>query len=269
MDKQVVLITGGSSGIGRAIGCYLKEQGYIVYGTTRNPGKYPHFTDFELLELDVQLARTINDTVAEILKKEGQLDILVNNAGVGITGPVEETPENEIQNVFATNFLGPVAMIRAVLPVMRNQGSGFIINITSIAGYMGLPFRGYYSASKGALELITESLRLETAKSGIRICTLAPGDFATNIAEGRYQAPVRPDSAYQPAYGASVDLMNRHVSQGQDPKRVGAKVHRILGKRNPRAHYVVGSPLQKFSVVLKRLLPDKLYEKLLLNHYKL
>lgn len=269
MDKQVVLITGGSSGIGRAVGRYLSQKGYIVYGTARNPHKYPHFTDFNLLALDVNLSATINDAVNEILQKEGRLDILVNNAGVGITGPIEETPENEIQHVFATNFLGPVAVIKAVLPVMRRQQSGFIINITSIAGYMGLPFRGYYSASKGALGLITESLRLETAKSGIRICSLAPGDFATNIAEGRYQAPVKPESVYQPAYGASVELMNQHVSHGQDPKRVGARVYQILQKRHPKAHYTVGSPLQRFSIVLKRLLPDKLYEKLLLNHYKL
>ena len=152
---------------------------------------------------------------------------------------------------------------------MRQQRSGFIINITSIAGFMGLPFRGFYSATKGSLELITESLRLETAGSGIRICSLAPGDFATNIAEGRYQVPIREDSAYHQTYGASVALMNRHVSHGQDPERVGARVYRILQKKNPSVHYTIGSPLQRFSLVLKRILPDKLYEKLLLNHYKL
>jgi NAD(P)-dependent dehydrogenase (short-subunit alcohol dehydrogenase family) len=269
MDKKVALITGGSSGIGKAIGSYLAQKGYTVYGTARDPDRYPSFKDFELLRLDVRHYDTIENTVRTVLEKEGHLDVLVNNAGIGIAGPVEETPDNEIRKVLETNLLGPMAMIRAVLPVMRSQNSGCIINITSIAGYMGLPFRGYYSASKGALELVTEALRLETANSGIRICSLAPGDFATNIASGRYHVPVQSDSPYKGTYEASLKLMNAHVSTGRDPMRVAEKVYRILTTHHPKVHYTVGSPLQRFSLILKRFLPDKLYEKLLLNHYKL
>ncbi|WP_133133628.1 SDR family NAD(P)-dependent oxidoreductase [Legionella sp. W10-070] len=157
--KQVVFITGASSGIGKSIGEFLQHKGYIVYGTSRNP-KRVNESLFPLLALDVRRVETIREAIADILSKEGKIDILINNAGVGITGPLEEIPIDEIRNNFETNFFGPIEVIKAVLPTMRAQRSGLIINITSIAGYIGLPFRSVYSASKGALELITEGIRL-------------------------------------------------------------------------------------------------------------
>ena len=269
MDNKVVLITGGSSGIGKSIGTFLKSKGFKVYGTTRNPDNYPGFDTFELLQLDVKNPDSIQTAVAHIIAKEGRLDVLVNNAGVGITGPIEETPHEEILNVFDINVHGPVHVMKAVLPQMRKQGGGTIVNITSIAGYMGLPFRGFYSATKGALGLITEALRMETKDFGITITNLAPGDFATNIAAGRYHAPVVEGSAYAETYQKSLDLINEHVDSGGDPKEVAVKVYDIINKSNPKVHYPVGAFMQKFSLVLKRILPSRWYEKLLLNHYKL
>ncbi|MGB5269264.1 MAG: SDR family oxidoreductase [Eudoraea sp.] len=269
MRQKIVLITGGSSGIGRYIGLHLQSKGYKVFGTTRNLENYPEFSDFQLIELDVRdntsIARALNDLIAS----EGCLDVLINNAGIGITGPIEETPEAEIKKVFDTNFHGPINMARAVLPQMRKQNSGLIINITSIAGYMGLPYRGIYSASKGALELLTEALRMETKDFGIKITNLAPGDFATNIAAGRYHAPANSDSPYYKSYSKSLAIIDDHVKEGQDPVKVAEMVFRIMNTKNPKVHYKVGSPMQKFSLVLKKILPDKLYERLLLNHYKL
>lgn len=269
MQNKVVLITGASSGIGKAVGLFLSAKGFKVYGTTRDPGRYPRFDGFELLQLEVREPPSIQQAIATIMEKEGRLDILINNAGVGISGPVEEIPREEVLKIMEINLLGPVAVMNAVLPVMRRQGSGLVINITSIAGYMGLPFRGYYSASKGALELLTESIRMETMRSGIHVTSLAPGDFATNIAAGRYHAPVVASSPYKHAYEASLERMNNDVSKGQDPARVAEKIYRIIRTPRPKVHYTVGSPMQRFSLFLKRVLPDKLYEKLLLNHYKL
>ncbi|RDY61354.1 SDR family oxidoreductase [Flagellimonas nanhaiensis] len=269
MDKKVVLITGGSSGIGKSIGTYLTSKGYVVCGTTRNLEKYPDFDAFKLITLDVKDQQSVLDCVSEVVSLEGQLDILINNAGMGITGPIEETPHEEILNVFDTNFHGPVHMMKAVLPQMRKQGGGLIINITSIAGYMGLPFRGYYSATKGALGLVTEALRMETKSFGISITNLAPGDFATNIAAGRYHAPVLKDSAYEEVYQKSLDLMNEHVDAGGDPMEVARKVYAIIQQKKPKIHYPVGEFMQKVSLLLKKILPGKVYEKLLLNHYKL
>jgi short-subunit dehydrogenase len=159
--------------------------------------------------------------------------------------------------------------MQAVLPHMRNQKSGLIINITSIAGYMGLPYRSIYSASKGALELITESLRMEVKPFGIHITNVAPGDFATNIASNRFHAPVQEDSAYASSYGKNLALLNEHVDSGSNPLQMAEAVYKIIQTPSPKIHYKVGSFTQKFSVVLKRILPDKIYERLLMNHYKL
>lgn len=269
MERKVVLITGGSSGIGKAIGIYLKSKGYTVYGTTRNLTKYPDFKVFDLLQLDVGDTYSIQNAVQQLIGKEGRLDVLVNNAGIGITGPVEETPHEEILKAFETNLHGPIHMAKAVLPQMRKQKSGLIINITSIAGYMGLPYRGIYSATKGALELVTEAMRMETKDFGVQITNLAPGDFATNIASGRYHAPVLELSPYKEPYKNTLQQINDHVDSGRDPQQVAEMVLRIIHTKRPKIHYKVGEFMQKFSLFLKKILPDKMYEKLLLNHYKL
>jgi NAD(P)-dependent dehydrogenase (short-subunit alcohol dehydrogenase family) len=266
--SKVVLVTGGSSGIGKSICEYLTKKGYKVYGTSRNPDRYLK-GDFPLVALEVTKTQTISECVAAIIQAEGQLDVLINNAGAGITGPIEEIPEAEIKQNFETNLFGPINVIKAVLPQMRKQGSGLIINITSIAGYMGLPYRGVYSASKGALELITETMRMEIKDFNIKMTNLAPGDFATNIAAGRYHAPIEEDSPYAVTYGSVLKAIDDDVNNGENPMKVAESVYRIINSNSPKVHYKVGSFLQKFSIVLKAILPDKVYEKMLLNHYKL
>ena len=266
--SKVVLITGGSSGIGKSIGEFLSEKGFKVYGTSRNPENYKD-SKFPILTLDVKKLETISQTVQEIIKKEGRLDVLINNAGAGITGPIEEIPDAEIKANFDTNFFGPINVIKAVLPQMREQHSGLIINVTSIAGYMGLPYRAVYSASKGALELLTEAFRMELKDFNIQMTNVAPGDFATNIAAGRYHAPLLDDSPYKKPYGDTLDLMNHHVDGGSNPNIMAAAVYKIINTPKPDVHYKVGAFMQKFSIVLKRVLPDKVYEKMLMNHYKL
>ncbi|GAB2776480.1 SDR family oxidoreductase [Salinimicrobium soli] len=266
-SPKVVFITGASSGIGKAIADFLISKDFIVYGTSRNPQKYS--VDFPLVALDVTKPESIKNAVSEVVSKAGRIDVLVNNAGVGITGPIEETPDEEIKKAFDTNYFGPINVIKAVLPEMRKVGGGLVINITSIAGYMGLPYRGIYSASKGALELTTEAFRMELRDFNIQMTNVAPGDFATNIAAGRYHAPVIEGSPYEKPYGNTLKLMNQHVDEGQDPKQMAEAVYGIIKEKNPKGHYKVGEPMQKFSVALKRVLPDKLYERLLLKHYKL
>ncbi|MEZ4779299.1 MAG: SDR family oxidoreductase [Flavobacteriaceae bacterium] len=266
--SKVVLITGGSSGIGKAIGEYLHSKQYIVYGTSRNPAANSN-SIFTLLPLDVTKQETITKAISEIIQKEGTIDVLINNAGVGITGPIEETPTNEIKKAFDTNYYGPLEMIKAVLPQMRQQRSGLIINITSIAGYMGLPYRGVYSATKAALEITTEAYRMELKSFGITMTNVAPGDFATNIASGRYHAPVLEDSPYKKAYSDTLTMMNAHVNGGGDPIAVAKAVNQIIATQSPKVHYKVGSKLQKVSIFLKKILSDKRYEKMVMKHYKL
>ncbi|MBO9583702.1 MAG: SDR family oxidoreductase [Flavobacterium sp.] len=266
--SKVVLITGGSSGIGKSIGEFLHHKGFVVYGTSRNPEKVLNSV-FPLVALDVRNSDSIKNAVNRIIETSGRLDIVINNAGVGITGPLEEIPTEEIRNNFETNFFGPIEVMKAALPQMRKQNSGLIINVTSIAGYMGLPYRSVYSASKGALELITEALRMEVKAFGVEITNVAPGDFATNIAAGRYHAPVIKDSAYEKVYGDVLATMNDHVDAGSNPNEMAEAVYKIIQTKKPNVHYKVGAFMQKFSIVLKRALPDKVYEKMLMNHYKL
>ena len=266
--NKVVLITGGSSGIGKSIGEFLHKKGFVVYGTSRNPENVLN-SIFPLLALDVRNTASIQAAVAKIIEISGRLDVVINNAGVGITGPLEEIPMEEIKNNFETNFFGPIEVMKAVLPTMREQKSGLIINITSIAAYMGLPYRSVYSASKGALQLITEALRMEVKSFGIEITNVAPGDFATNIASGRFHAPVIKGSAYEKVYGDTLATMNDHVDAGSNPQEMAEAIYKIMQQKSPKVHYKVGVFMQKFSIVLKRALPDRMYEKMLMNHYKL
>lgn len=266
--SKVVFITGASSGIGKAIGEYLLDKGFTVYGTSRNPKNIIN-SRIELVALDVRNVESVKNAIKEVIIKAGRIDVVINNAGVGITGPLEEIPTEEIKNNFETNLFGPIEVMKAVLPQMRLQKSGLIINITSIAGYMGLPFRSVYSASKGALELITEAMNMEVKSFGIHVTNVAPGDFATNIAAGRYHAPVIKGSAYEKTYGNTLDMMDSHVDSGSNPNEMAEAIYKVINTSNPKIHYKVGAFMQKFSIVLKRVLPDTIYEKLLMNHYKL
>ena len=266
--NKIVLITGGSSGIGKAIGEYLLQKGYVVYGTSRNPENVKN-SMFPLLALEVKNPESIEAAIKKVIAISGRIDVLINNAGVGITGPLEEIPMAEIKNNFDVNLFGPIEVMKAVLPQMRAQKSGLIINITSIAGYMGLPFRSIYSASKGALELITESLRMEVKSFGIKITNVAPGDFATNIASGRFHSPIIKGSDYEINYGDNLKTLNEHVDSGSNPIEMAEAILKIIENPNPSIHYKIGIFMQKFSIVLKRILPDKVFEKMLMKHYKL
>lgn len=266
--SKVVLITGATSGIGNAIALFLHQKGYIVYGTGRNP-QDNDVNPFQLLALDVRKKETIQSAIQTILEREQRLDVLINNAGVGITGPLEEIPMDEMRNNFETNLFGPIQVIKEVLPQMRKQKNGLIINVTSIAGYMGLPFRSAYSSSKGALELITESLRMEVKPFGIEVTNVAPGDFSTNIASRRYHAPVIAGSPYEKVYQAQLDTIDADVDGGMHPDEMAKAIHKIIETKHPNVRYKVGAFLQKFSIVLKRILPSKTYEKILMNHYKI
>lgn len=266
--SKVVLITGGSSGIGKIVGTFLKQKGYEVYGTSRTPEAISD-SPFPLVALDVRESNSIHSCVAEVLAKAGKIDVLINNAGVGITGPLEEIPIEAIKNNFDTNLFGPIEMMKAVLPTMRQQKSGLIINITSIAGYMGLPFRSVYSSSKGALELLTEAVRMEVKPFGIHLTNVAPGDFATEIASRRYHAPLLENSPYEKMYAMQLEKMNAHVNQGSNPIEMAHAIYTIIQQPKPKVHYKVGVFMQRFSIVLKRILPDTVYEKMLMNHYGL
>lgn len=265
---KTVLITGASSGIGKAIAMQLHAAGMRVYGTSRNPKNYPEMP-FVLMPLEVNDPKSIAALIDKFDFEKLPIDVLINNAGKGIAGPLEEIPEAESKAVFETNFYGPIRMIKAILPGMRARKSGLIINITSVAGYMGLPYRGMYSASKSALEIVGESWAMELKALGIKIVSVAPGDYATNIAAGRYHAPLKPDSPYARGYGISLEMMNQHVQKGGNPDEMARLVEKIVVNGPNKVHYKAASFVEKAGVVLKFLLPDLWYQKMMMKHFKL
>ena len=266
--SKVVLITGASSGLGKATASHLADLGYVVFGTCRNPNQYETPPNYKLISLDLNKPTSIQSAVEELLGEEGRIDVLINNAGSGIIGPMEELEIDALHANFETNCYGPLLLMQKVLPVMRKQKEGFVVTITSIGCAMGLPFRGAYSASKGALSLLTESLRMEVKPFGIKMCTVAPGDFVSDIASRRYYAPQKEESPYEAIYKRNLATIDAHVSAGIQPEVIANKIARILPQKNPKVHYRVGAPLQKFSVVLKGILPSRLFEKLLLLFFK-
>ncbi len=184
---KVVLISGISSGIGKAIGKVLSSRGYNVYGISRKQSD-----DFsgiiKLLQADVTDAASVKQAVSTLIEKEGRIDILINNAGMGISGPIEQSLPEDINLQMNTNFGGYVNMIQSVLPAMRKQGGATIVNISSIGGLMGLPYQGFYSASKFAVEGLSEALRMELAPFNIKVIVIQPGDFYTNFTANRKPA---------------------------------------------------------------------------------
>jgi NADP-dependent 3-hydroxy acid dehydrogenase YdfG len=179
ISKKVILITGASSGLGEAIANHLVNKGHIVYGVSRNIEENDNFKTYKM---DVCDERNVQWVIAKIIEEEDRIDIVINSAGNVLLGPVEYASTNSILNCFNTNIIGSINTIKAALPYMRAQKSGLIINISSLAAANGLPYRGYYSASKAAIERLTESLRLELAPLSVQACYIEPGDFyGTNL----------------------------------------------------------------------------------------
>ena len=268
--NKIILVTGGSSGIGKAVCLYLHANGYVVYGTSRNPEKYANEVPFKLISLDVLDEVSIDSAVKSIIAKEGKLDVLINNAGIGMLGSIEDSKTEEVKELFETNVYGILRTVQAVLPHMRERKSGLIINVSSIAGYMGLPYRGIYSATKASVHMITEALRYELKPYGVKICAVDPGDFATNISENRRVAKSsRNGSVYTPEINRIEAMINGEVAHSSDPTLMGAAIHKIIEEKNPDVNYLVGNSMQKLSVFIRRILPKRIFEKIISSHYRM
>jgi NAD(P)-dependent dehydrogenase (short-subunit alcohol dehydrogenase family) len=183
MTSPVVLITGASSGIGRATARLFAEKGYRVFGTSRRPDATAAIPDVEFVALDVRDQASVKACTAQVLERAGRIDVLVNNAGFAMMGAVEETSPDEAQALFDTNVLGMLRMVRAVLPTMREQGSGPIVNTSSVLGFLPAPFMGAYASSKHAVEGLSESLDHEVRGFGIRVVLVQPNFTRTELGE--------------------------------------------------------------------------------------
>jgi NAD(P)-dependent dehydrogenase (short-subunit alcohol dehydrogenase family) len=263
---KVILITGISSGLGKYTAEYLSEKKHIVYGTSRRETEVKE--GIHLLKVDVTDTSSVAEAIQSVISKEGRIDVLINNAGMGLGGPVEEFTDEESKMQLDANFFGTFHMCKGVLPYMRNQNNGLVINISSIGGLMGLPFQGFYSASKFAVEGLTESLRYETRKFHINFVLINPGDFKTHFTANRKAiASLSEKSAYYDQYTKSISVIEKDENNGCDPMVLAKKIASIVEKKNPATRYIVASFEQKLAVWLKYLLPEKIFLRILGSHY--
>jgi len=265
---QVVLVTGTSSGFGRAIAEALHLRGYRVFGTTRRPSPAADPVAYRVVPLDVDSDASVTEGIAEVLRQAGRLDVLVNNAGLGYAGAIEDTTVEEARSQFETNFFGMHRMCRTVLPHMRAQRAGRIVNMSSLAGLVSVPFQGMYSASKFAVEAYSEALRMEVRPFGISVSMVEPGDFATGFtANRRMTAASTAGSPYAERCRTAVRRMAEDESGNVDIGPVVRAVITAVEARNPRLRYPAASALQRTLVALRPALPQSLFEYLMMDNY--
>jgi NAD(P)-dependent dehydrogenase (short-subunit alcohol dehydrogenase family) len=269
---KVVLVTGSSSGFGMLAAVEMAKRGHRVYASMRNTKKADALlqaaqaaqTSVHLLALDVTNTASIAAAVSEVEEKEGHIDVLVNNAGVSLgIGFFEEVSPADFEAVMATNFMGAVAVTRAVLPGMRVRKSGAIINVSSIYGFMGCATGSAYASSKWALEGFSESLRFEMDPFGVKVSLVEPGYFATPILGENMtmsQGQLDPKSPYfGPLQAGMKYFQEKILPKVGDPKVVATLLADVAEKKNPKLRYVVG----KDGVLLRRMrsmLPASTFE---------
>jgi len=256
---RVVLITGATSGIGRACAERLASSGWRVFGAGRRADAPGTGGAVEILPMDVDDESSVRACVETVLRRAGRIDAVINNAGFSTRGAIEDTPIEDAKAQFETNFFGVLRVCRAVLPALRASGGGHIVNISSLAGLVGLPFTGLYSASKFALEGVSESLRLETRPFGIHVTLVEPGDFQSEINIKR-RIFTSKDSVYQTALQKLLQRRSRDEASAPTPEPVARLVESILNSDRPKTRYAVGMLRQRILVPAKRFLPQQVFE---------
>lgn len=264
---MVILITGITSGFGKAMAQRLSQDGHKVYGTHRKA------TDFipgvTYIKADVSSDADCEAAVQQVLDAEGRIDVFINNAGMGIGGPLEFCSLESAKLQMDVNWMGMVRFLHFVVPVMRKQRSGKIFCFSSIGGLMGLPFQGLYSASKYAIEGYCEALRLEVRGFGIDVIVIEPGDFHTDFTAQRKSVAAPEAYEVYKTYAESLASIEHDETTGLTPEYLAGKISKIVKKKHPRFSYVISTPVQWLSTVLKRLLPAKWFAPILSSYYKL
>ncbi len=265
--KKIVLITGASSGIGLDTLKLFANAGYKVYGAARNIDFVERLgrPDVVGLRMDLTDSTAVDHALKTILEQEGRIDILINNAGYGSFGPIEEVPLEEAERQLQVNVLGAVRLSQAVVPVMRRQGSGRIVNISSVAGRFTICFGGWYNASKYALEAVSNALRMELKPFGIRVVLIEPGGIKTNwgIIAAENLRLTTADTVYQPRAHRLANIMEKGYG-GQwlsNPKVVAKTIFRAATARRPKARYLCGRAA-RLIVLLNALLPTRWLDRL-------
>jgi NAD(P)-dependent dehydrogenase (short-subunit alcohol dehydrogenase family) len=263
MIPKTILITGASSGIGQASATLLAQHGHHVFGTSRHPERV-QVDGFELLPLDVRLDESVSACIQMVMQRVERLDVLVNNAGHGMVGFLEETTVEDAKAIFEANFFGVMRMVNAVLPHMREQRSGHIVNIGSMGGLVGVPSEGMYSATKFALEGYTETLRREVRRFNIRVSLVEPGDYNTPIV---LQPASMVIDDYRRIHPRVLETRAQLMRAAPEPLEVACTIARIVESKSSRLRYPVGR--EKWDVMWKHILPEGVFEWFARRTFKL
>lgn len=264
---QVILVTGVSSGFGRSMACALAAAGHRVYGVSRRELRDPELSRAlaGYIQGDLCQLKTAERAVAETLAAEGRIDVLINDAGGGIGGALEDTDDEQLHRLMELNFFAMARMCRAALPVMRRQGRGKIINLSSLGGLVGLPFQGAYSASKYAIEGYSEALRCEAAPFGVSVVLVEPGDFRTGFTGSR--RIVGEGSDYSALCQRAIRRIEKDETGGSDPAVLAHLMVALVAREHPRLRYTVGGMGQRLLIKSRRLMGDRLFLFLLRKYY--
>jgi NAD(P)-dependent dehydrogenase (short-subunit alcohol dehydrogenase family) len=256
---RVALVTGASAGIGAAAARALVDAGFTVYGTSRKAARGEQRGGVVFLPLDVTDDDSVAGVVREVLHRSGRIDVLVNNAGVGVSGAAEESSIEQARALFETNLFGSIRTTRAVLPHMREQGSGRIINVSSVLGFMPAPFMALYAATKHAIEGYSESLDHEVREHGVRVLLVEPAYTRTSF-DANAVAVDEPLALYAQRREAIDVLIADAVKAGDDPSLVGETIVAAATDARPKLRYPAGTLARRVSK-LRRYAPPALFDK--------
>ena len=253
---RVVLVTGASKGIGRLCAERLAGANWRVFGGARTKTT---LDNVEMIQIDVNDDASVKQGIEHVLEKAGRIDAIINNAGFSMRGSVEDVSLDEAKTIFETNFFGALRVCQAATPALR-ESRGCIINMSSLAGLIGLPFTAHYCASKAALEALSESLRLELRPSGIRVVLVEPGDFRTNIQNARRISEATKKGVYAGAFDAFLQKRRAFEIKASTAEPVAILVQKILDDPDPKLRYVIAMPSQRILPILKRFMPQNAFE---------
>lgn len=249
-SKRTVLVTGCSSGIGLATCHVLSRNNFMTYGTVRNLSKAKKIQDLingenlslKILRLDVNDNQSIKIAVKKILTDTGRIDVLINNAGYGMFGPVEEITTQEVKKQFETNFFGTIRLIKAIVPIMRKQGNGTIVNISSMVGRFGVPLNSAYVSSKFAVEGLSESISFELEEYGIRVIVIEPGVVKSDFFQNVKVKGMNLESPYHKLMERRVNFLDKAMKNSPTSSYdVADTILNALNSKDPKFRYVIGN----------------------------
>ena len=252
----VVLITGGNSGIGLAIARHLAAAGDQVFAASRNPTRNEVPDGVTPIVLDVADPDSVRDTVARVVDDAGRIDVLVNNAGTQALGALEEIDDAEAHRVFEVNLFGPLRLVRAVLPIMRAQGDGYILNVSSMNDIVTTPFGGWYGASKAAMTMITGTLDAEVHRFGVRVTALSPGYFESEMSAALVEEPIPADSVYTKSLEALRAFNATRVPA--DPSAIALRVDELIRDPSPPVRVIIGDDAELYERQVREARPEQL-----------